>query len=123
MGMAMTEPRLILSTISQIKHQEQERIQPSYRLSLKASGQSSKSPARRKPCGALFWPGEGAKLHFVLSTAFLLIRSADVCINAFLWERRPRRDRASQTTPHRPEGGAPTLIAELIAVPNTNLLL
>ncbi len=34
-------------------------------------------------------------------------------MNAFLWERRPRHDRASQTTAHRPEGGAPTGIAVL----------
>ncbi len=47
MGMAMTEPRLILSTISQINHPEQERIQSSYRESQQASGPTSKKP--RKP--------------------------------------------------------------------------
>ena len=31
----------------------------------------------------------------------------------FLWEQRPRRDGLSQTTTHRPEGGAPTGLAVL----------
>jgi len=38
-------------------------------------------------------------------------------ISAFWWERRPRREGDLQTTTHRPEGGAPTLIAALIAMP------
>jgi hypothetical protein len=32
-------------------------------------------------------------------------------MNAFLWERRPRHDGASQTNTNRPEGGAHTLIS------------
>ena len=40
-----------------------------------------------------------------------MIQPDDVCMNAFLWERCPRGDRVSQTTTHRPEGGAPTGIA------------
>jgi hypothetical protein len=46
-----------------------------------------------------------------------MIQPDDVCMNAFLWERRPRRDQVSQTTTHRPEGGAPTGIGALIAEP------
>jgi hypothetical protein len=57
--MAMTEPRLILSTISQINNQEQDRIRSSYPLSLLASGQTSKNPARLSPCGALSLAGCG----------------------------------------------------------------
>jgi hypothetical protein len=44
--MAMTEPRLILSTISQINHQEQERIQSSYRMFQQGCGQISKKPGK-----------------------------------------------------------------------------
>jgi hypothetical protein len=44
--MAMTEPRLILSTISQINNQEQDRIKPCYPLSLLASEQTSKKPRK-----------------------------------------------------------------------------
>jgi predicted component of type VI protein secretion system len=46
MGMAMTKPRLILSTIRQIINQEQERIKSSYRLSQQVIAQISKNPAR-----------------------------------------------------------------------------
>jgi len=42
-------------------------------------------------------------------------------MKAFLWERRPRRDRVSQTTTHRPEGGAPTMPPSLITVPKASL--
>ena len=40
-----------------------------------------------------------------------MMRLLPLIASGFLWERRPRRDRASQTTTHRPEGGAPTGIA------------
>jgi hypothetical protein len=43
-----------------------------------------------------------------LDQTCLLNRPDDDCINAFLRERCPRCDEASQTTTHRPEGGAPT---------------
>jgi hypothetical protein len=39
----------------------------------------------------------------------------------FLKERHPRRDRALQTTTHRPDGGAHTEIEVLISESNTNL--
>ena len=37
-------------------------------------------------------------------------RPDGICMNAYLQERHPRHDEASQTTTHRPEGGAPKLI-------------
>ena len=46
MGMAMAEPKPILSTITQINHQEQERIQPSYRVLQQGCGQTSKKPRK-----------------------------------------------------------------------------
>jgi len=42
-----------------------------------------------------------------------MTRLLPLIASGFLWERRPRRDRPSQTTTHRPEGGAPTGIAVL----------
>jgi hypothetical protein len=47
----------------------------------------------------------------------------EVWTEVFLCERRPRRDNLPETTTHRPEGGAPTVTASLIAVPNTSLSL
>jgi hypothetical protein len=44
--MAMTKLKLILSTISQINNQEQDRIKPSYPLSQQASYQRTKNPGR-----------------------------------------------------------------------------
>jgi hypothetical protein len=44
--MAMTKLKLILSTISQINNQEQDRIKPSYPLSQHASYQRTKNPGR-----------------------------------------------------------------------------
>ncbi len=46
LGMAMTKLKLILSTISQINNQEQDRIKPSYPLSQQASYQRTKNPGR-----------------------------------------------------------------------------